>query len=636
MRVKVKKQLILGPESKRDAFFKEAQELGVIEFIGAPQADKSDEIQVFVDALHVLRTRMPVKQAHPQHFYSPNMLARQIVDYKSRLEHLYADKRTIEKEISRIEPFGEFSLSTVKQLEQEGGRTIQFFFAKSGRVTELPAELLFVNSAHEIDYFMSVSRGVMHPAGLTEIVMQRSLADQQYQLALREKEIDHLEAELGALSHQKKVLVRGLSKALNERHLELSKQKAEALAAGELFAVEAWIPQNKLREVQQLADRLTIYIEPISVEKKDRVPTYLENRGLGRLGEDLVGIYDTPSSTDRDPSLWVFIAFALFFAMIVADIGYGLVLLALFSFLAVKCRKMGGAAKRGIRLGLWLSLGCILWGVMLTSFFGIETKPDSPLRKPSLIQWMVTRKAAYFIEKKPGAYTELIHEYPEAAAAQTAMALLMSVNRPQGGRDNYIIYNEFTNNILIELSIFIGVVHIILSFARYLDRNWSALGWILFLIGGYCFFPMVIKATTLLYFVFAIPPIPAAAVGLWLIYGGIGLAGVLAVVQRKWAGLVEPMQVISVFADVMSYLRIYALSLAGTIMAATFDRIGMSVPLYIGVFIIVAGHLVNITLAIMGGVIHGLRLNFIEWYHYSFEGGGYRFCPLFTIKEENT
>jgi len=96
------------------------------------------------------------------------------------------------------------------------------------------------------------------------------------------------------------------------------------------------------------------------------------------------------------------------------------------------------------------------------------------------------------------------------------------------------------------------------------------------------------------------------------------------------------MHVISVFADVMSYLRIYALSLAGMIMGSTFNHIGSSMPLYIGLFIILAGHLVNITLALMGGVIHGLRLNFIEWYHYSFEGGGYHFSPLFVIKEENT
>ncbi len=271
---------------------------------------------------------------------------------------------------------------------------------------------------------------------------------------------------------------------------------------------------------------------------------------------------------------------------------------------------------------------------MLTSFFGIEARPDSDLRAPSLIHWMVKKKAEYFLEKKPEAYKELVQDHPEAGKASDAMSFLMSVNKPTEGRDNFVIYADFTNNVLIELSIFIGVIHIIISFCRYLDRSWSGAGWVIFLIGGYCFFPQVINATSLIYYIFAIPAAPAAALGLWMVYGGIALAGILAFAQNKWVGLVEPMHVISVFADVMSYLRIYALSLAGMIMGTTFDHIGVSLPLYVGVFVILAGHLVNITLAIMGGVIHGLRLNFIEWYHYSFEGGGHQFRPLFTIKEE--
>jgi len=636
MRIDVKKQLIWGPRSQRDRFFERAQELGVIEFIGTEESDRNDEIQLLIDALHVLRTMVPVKQAHPQHFYSPNMLARQIIDYKNRLENLYEQKRTVQKEIARIQPFGEFSLSTLKQIGEESGRIMQFFFAKSGKVNDLPSDVILINTAHQLDYFLSISKEKIHPVGLTEIIIERSLSDLRNDLALYESEIDRWEVELGALSHQKRVLVNGLATALNERHLEIAKGKTKQVVEDGLFVVESWIPKNKLEVVYQLADELNIYIEQIAIEKKDKVPTYLENRGWGRLGEDLVNIYDIPSNTDRDPSLWVFIAFGIFFAMIVADIGYGLVLLGITSLLFMKFRKKVSAGiRRAMKLGIWLGIGCIIWGVLLTSFFGIEAKPDSPLRKPSLVHWMVKRKASYFSEQKPEAYKELIQEYPEAAKASTPMDLLMSVNKSQDGRDNYVIYSNFTNNILIELSIFIGVIHILTSFGRYLDRRWSSLGWMIFLIGGYAYFPSVIKATSLIYFILNVPAEEAAQIGLWMIYGGIGLATLLAIIQNKWAGLVEPMHVISVFADVMSYLRIYALSLAGMIMASTFNHIGMSMPFYIGFIIILAGHLVNITLAMMGGVIHGLRLNFIEWYHYSFDGGGYRFRPLRTIKEEN-
>jgi V/A-type H+-transporting ATPase subunit I len=59
---------------------------------------------------------------------------------------------------------------------------------------------------------------------------------------------------------------------------------------------------------------------------------------------------------------------------------------------------------------------------------------------------------------------------------------------------------------------------------------------------------------------------------------------------------------------------------------------GMNFVLGFGLLLI--AHIVNLTLGIMGGVIHGLRLNFLEWYHYSFEGGGKRFNPLKKIDIE--
>jgi V/A-type H+-transporting ATPase subunit I len=54
----------------------------------------------------------------------------------------------------------------------------------------------------------------------------------------------------------------------------------------------------------------------------------------------------------------------------------------------------------------------------------------------------------------------------------------------------------------------------------------------------------------------------------------------------------------------------------------------MDAGLFFGALIIALGHVTNITLGIMGGVIHGLRLNFLEWYHHCFEGGGKKFNPL--------
>jgi len=116
--------------------------------------------------------------------------------------------------------------------------------------------------------------------------------------------------------------------------------------------------------------------------------------------------------------------------------------------------------------------------------------------------------------------------------------------------------------------------------------------------------------------------------------GGIGVAWVLSIIRHGWTGIFEVMILIQVFADTLSYLRLYALGLAGAIVASTINEIASSIPLILGVLLILVSHMINIVLSTMSGIIHGLRLNFLEWYHYSFEGGGRKFQPLRLLKRE--
>ncbi|MCH9608956.1 MAG: hypothetical protein S4CHLAM45_03030 [Chlamydiales bacterium] len=632
MRIDVKKVLILGPTSHKREFFRKAQTLGVTEFIRErPESiDKPTDIQNFTDALHVLRTMVPVKQAPQEDYHSAHVLARATIEHQERLEHLLEKKRVIEKEISRIEPFGAFNSDDLHAIEKETERTFQFFFSKKFQPHD---ELIHIASSQGLEYYVSISQEKKTFDGYIEIVINRSASELKEEIAEISREVDHLEIELASMAHHKELLKKGLINALNRYHLRESVDMANSLIEEQLFAVEAWVPKNKFTQLEGLAQELELLIEQIKIEKKDRRPTYLENKRASKLGEDLISIYDTPSTTDRDPSLWVYIAFGIFFSMIVADAGYGLIIFAISLALYFKFgKKKPGLIRRFSMLCLTLSIGCIFWGVMLSSFFGIPIAPDSPIRKVSVVDYIVKRKASYLLDKKNEAYQELVKNHPESADSSTPMALLMSVHKKTDTGDKYVIYDTFTDNFLIELAIFIGFIHLSLSFLRYLDRTWSGLGWVLFMVGGYLYFPSIIHATSLIYYLFGIPQVGSPIIGLYIMFSGLGLAVILALVQNRLAGAAEIMQVIQVFADVMSYLRIYALSLAGMIMGTTFDHIGTSMPLYIGVFVIFAGHMVNFTLALMGGVIHGLRLNFIEWYHYSFEGGGRALQPLKLIE----
>jgi V/A-type H+/Na+-transporting ATPase subunit I len=637
MRIDVKKFLVVGPESVREAFFKRSQELGIMEFIRKTPTslEKPAEVQNFIDALHVLRQMTPVKQETIEDYKSANVLARHVVDRGHELERLREQTRITEKEIARIEIFGDFSLTELHEIEQASHRVMQFFFRKKREDAPLVSqpEVIFIGSSSGLEYFISLNKEKTSYDGLIEMHIDRTLSDLKQELAQINRQINMYETELATLAHKKKLLKQGLINTLNRHNLEDSKARVELILEGDAFAVESWVPKNKIKDLQELSDELNLYVEPIAVEKEDRTPTYLENRGLSRLGEDLIGIYDTPSKFDRDPSLWVFIAFGLFFAMIIADAGYGLILLGISLWLYFKYgRKKGGFIRRFTLLSTALSIGCIIWGILMVSFFGIEFAPDSKIREFSVINWMIEKKADYLLKYKPPSYTALLQEYPQLKAAKGAKELLRGVQGSQKGMAKYVIYNNFQGNVLLELVIFIGTIHIMLSFLRYIDKNWAALGWIIFMVGAYLYFPSILGAVSLIHYIFHIPYAAGAEVGKYLVYIGLGLAVLLAIIQRRFVGIFEITHVIQVFADVMSYLRIYALSLAGIIMASTFNEIGLSMPLYFGIFIILAGHTLNFTLALMGGVIHGLRLNFIEWYHYSFEGGGKEFNPLSLLR----
>jgi V/A-type H+-transporting ATPase subunit I len=108
---------------------------------------------------------------------------------------------------------------------------------------------------------------------------------------------------------------------------------------------------------------------------------------------------------------------------------------------------------------------------------------------------------------------------------------------------------------------------------------------------------------------------------------------------RVLDGLKALTGVMGMFGDVLSYMRLFALGLASASLALTFNDLAMqirdAVPglgLLLGLLLLLLGHAINLGLAIMSGVVHGLRLNFIEFYKWGMPGEGKAF-QKFARKE---
>ncbi len=636
MREEVKKCLFVGAAEDKELFFKTAQEGGVIHFIDPNQKTNKDvpqKVHRLTSAIRILRGQPIAEQEENFQGLDSDALVSAILSLSEQGEKLQEELRALTMEIARVEVFGNFSFDDIAYIEKKGKCAIQFFCARPhlfGEIEE-PEGLIFIASEHGLDYYVAINEQPVSYEKMAEIKFDSPVGSLMQKRKKVHQESHRIELELKALAKYNDYLHNALVDTLNEYHLYHAQTYVQATMDGKLFAVEGWVPATKIADVSRMIENKPIVMEEVAIEPADVVPTYLENSGFARLGEDLVHIYDTPSYTDKDPSMWVLGGFALFFAFIIGDAGYGLIYLMLALFVRYRYPNLKGTGKRVLNLFTLLCVGCIAWGTLMTSFFGMQIGIDNPIRKFSLVQWLAEKKAEYHLLNYDAVAREWIAKYPELKNVKDPHTFVSFSNDPSEGP---IILNKLTDNVMFELALFIGVLHLVLSLLRYAARNWQNTGWIAFLIGAYLYFPSYLQTPSLFNYVAGIEIEKAGAFGFQLMCVGIGAAWLLAIIRHGWTGIFEVMVLIQVFADTLSYLRLYALGLAGAIVASTINQIASGMPLILGVVLIVVSHSINIVLSTMSGIIHGLRLNFLEWYHYSFEGGGRQFQPLRLLRKD--
>jgi V/A-type H+/Na+-transporting ATPase subunit I len=633
MIVKLHKYLVYGAKDQISRFFELAQRAGFMEFIGASHKrslELTDDAKTVLSAIKIAKKH----EVHPEDALplslSPVELSAKLIDANSSLEKLLEEKRMLTSEIARIAPFGDFSMDALRSIEKEGRRVFQFFCMKSdlAREISLPSEIQYISTEYDLDYFVSINKERAHYHKMIEIQIDEPVGALYKRLSKINEKITQLERDIRNHSNYLPILQSGLLDLMNDYQLALTKHDVADYLEGKMFAIEAWVPETKIKSLFALIGSLKVSAEEIAVDSSDSIPTCMENKGIGKVGEDIVNIYDTPADTDKDPSTWVLVSFALFFAMIVGDAGYGLLYLLIGLFFKYKNPKMNAVRRRFIKLVLIVSTCTIVWGACTASFFGIDIGPNNPYRKFSLLNYLATEKAEYHLEQEDDVYVDYTSEFPAVEKATGGSEFLQLASEDKGDSIKYTARETFYDNILMEISLLVGIIHISLSFIRYMTRNWSGLGWIFFMWGGYLYFPKMLNATTLFNFLGVVSKPVAFALGEQMIFFGVGFAVLVAIIKQKWGAINELMNIVQIFGDVLSYIRLYALALAGMMVASTFNSLGVSAGLLGGIFIILFGHVTNICLSIMGGVIHGLRLNFLEWYHYSFDGSGRLFNPL--------
>ncbi|WP_315854774.1 V-type ATPase 116kDa subunit family protein, partial [Alienimonas chondri] len=325
----------------------------------------------------------------------------------------------------------------------------------------------------------------------------------------------------------------------------------------------------------------------------DAPPTLLNNPDRLAGAEGCVTFYITPGYRAWDPTAVVYLSFALFFGMIVSDAAYGLVLgVGLFLFWG----RLGAtrSSRRFRNLAVGLVSFTVAYGVAAGSYFGLEPPAGSLLDRLRV-----------YVDGRP-----------------------MTEDR----------------NAMMAISVAIGAAHLTLANliaawnSRRSSRLLGHLGWAATIVGGFLWGAGAMTGAA----AFADVGQPAVLVGAAFVLLFSSDRPLFSFSPKTHAlrlvdGAMQIPNLTKAFGDVLSYLRLFALGLASAQLAITFNDLasqsfragGAGVAL--ALVILVAGHGINILLGLMGGVVHGLRLNCIEFFNWSLNDEGYPFRP-FTKK----
>jgi V/A-type H+-transporting ATPase subunit I len=461
-----------------------------------------------------------------------------------------------------------------------------------------------------------------------------------------EEIINTIEKEEAQLS-EKLEEVSGVLEKLRDKHisfvlaadeeLSIEVEKAETPlrfgATDHAFVIDAWVPTKKIKFIEKsLNDGIggDIHLEILreqdrkgeeeaehkGEEDPDNVPVDFDNGKTVSRFQFLIELVSMPKYNEADPTWLVSIFFPLFFGFMVGDVAYGL------SFLM-----LGWLGLRKCTTPEWRTISTMLfyggiWATIIGLFFFGEAlgMHFAPTGHEGDITW-----------------TALLHhmgiefEFPhQIDLGFTAI--------PLG------IYSKLHDvKILLYISLWIGVAHLFVGFvmgaANVAMRHgakealFEKVSWMLILIGGVMFGLEMINIL-ILGQDFVLGPI---------FIGGIALIIVGTILAVKAEGGAAILELPELMSNIFSYTRLTAIGMSKAGMALAFNTIaivliapGGGIMIVFALLIFIIGHLMIFILAILSAGLHGIRLQYVEFFTKFFEGGGSKFNPLKIVRKYTT
>ncbi|HFE9684822.1 V-type ATP synthase subunit I [Clostridium perfringens] len=352
------------------------------------------------------------------------------------------------------------------------------------------------------------------------------------------------------------------------------------LKTDRVVVIQGWVPKNDNSSLEgiiqsSVGDMYYLEFEEVKEEEVAEVPVKLHNKGPAAAFDSITEMYSLPRYDEIDPTPLLTPFYLVFFGMMVADLGYGLVLFA-GSLLAMKLLNLDEAQEKFAKFFMYLSIATTVAGAVFGTAFGFELPFGliNPSRDTNLLLILsvgfgvVQIFFGLFIK----AYMLIRDKQYLYALFDVGSWIMLLIGLP-------MLFFDGPISLVGKVLAIVGSILIILTQGRDEETKGAQIGQ-----------------------------------GLYALYGITGYVG-----------------------DLVSYTRLMALGIAGGSIAAALNLIigmfpGIAV-IIVGPLFFIAAHTFNMLLSLLGAYVHTARLQYVEYFSKFYEGGGKAFTPFRTINK---
>lgn len=514
---------------------------------------------------------------------------------------LTARKTELLIELEKLKPWGDFDSQAIKELPKDMDLHFYRLDKKAYKSLKENENIRFIRLASVEKMETVAVFGKLDKTfnGIEFVIPEKGPAQLNEELQKCENELSQSEITLKESAKHLKSYSEHLLKTKND--VEYSSVVQTLNAEDSLIWLSGYIPANEEDKFSTTAkENNWAWFTSDVTDDDGNVPTKIR---YGKLTSIISPIFDilgvVPGYKEYDISFWFLAFFSLFFAMIIGDAGYGALFLIGTIAFNIKSKKT-----TNITLLLYLlSASTIIWGALTGTWFGLEKAMEIPILKAFVLP-SIANYPQYFSVSSTDVQNNVMKFCFSIGLIQLALAYIMNIRRK----------------------------------ATEKSLGWLAdLGWLLSVSALYFVVLNLVISENVNLVVAGI----VVGIGFLLVilFGGMEPGKTFS--QGLKAGLGNAFTVflntISAFGNVMSYIRLFAVGMASLAIAQSFNDMAAGfdgILVILGAVIMIIGHLLNIVMGFLSVVVHGVRLNLLEFSgQLGMEWTGVQYEPFKEIKK---